>query len=311
MDTGKAKNIMQARDELLGVANEYRKRQIPIDNIVQDWDYWNGSENWSQLFFDEKLYPNPKEMIDRLHEKNFHIMISVWPGLGPNTPVYKEMQQKGFLYKPVGWAGFKYYDAYNPAANDLYWKYMNKGLFSKGIDAWWFDSTEPDLINASSKESTEYELKRMDNNYLGSFARYLNPYSLLITDAVYKNLRKATDQKRVYILTRSTFAGQQRAAATTWSGDIGANWSIYKNQIPAGLNHSMAGIPVLDIRYRRICPGKLRRRLLSRRQRSCLSGVIYANVSIRLILSDLQVARIGNSARDLGIRRFHTCSREI
>ncbi len=140
---------MQARDELLGVANEYRKRQIPIDNIVQDWDYWNGSENWSQLFFDEKLYPNPKEMIDRLHEKNFHIMISVWPGLGPNTPVYKEMQQKGFLYKPVGWAGFKYYDAYNPAANDLYWKYMKKGLFSKGIDAWWFDSTEPDLINAS------------------------------------------------------------------------------------------------------------------------------------------------------------------
>jgi alpha-D-xyloside xylohydrolase len=238
-----SKEHYASRDELLGVADEYRKRQIPIDNIVQDWDYWGGAKNWSQLFFDEKLYPHPKEMIDRLHEQNFHLMISVWPGLGPNTPVYKEMQQRGFLYKPVGWGGFKYYDAYNPAANDLYWKYMNKGLFSKGIDAWWFDSTEPDLINASTKESTEYELKRMDNNYLGSFARYLNPYSLLITDAIYKHLRKATNQKRAYILTRSTFAGQQRAAATTWSGDIGASWSIYKNQIPAGLNHSMAGIP--------------------------------------------------------------------
>jgi len=105
------------------------------------------------------------------------------------------------------------------------------------------DSTEPDVINALTKESSEYELKRMENNYLGSFARYLNPYSLRITEDTYKNQRKQTDKKRVYILTRSTFAGQQRAAATTWSGDIGANWSVYKNQISAGLNHCMSGIP--------------------------------------------------------------------
>ena len=231
------------RDELLSVVHEYRKRHIPIDNIIQDWDYWDGAANWGQLFFDEKKYPNPKEMIDIIHKQNFHIMISVWPGLGPNTPIYKDMQQRGFLYHPVGWAGFRYYDAYNPTANDLYWQYAEKGLFSKGIDAWWFDSTEPDVINALTKESTEYELKRMDNNYLGSFARYLNPYSLRITEDTYKNQRKVTDQKRVYILTRSTFAGQQRAAATTWSGDIGANWNVYKNQISAGLNHCMSGIP--------------------------------------------------------------------
>jgi alpha-D-xyloside xylohydrolase len=238
-----SKEHYENRDELLSVVNEYRKRQIPIDNIVQDWDYWDGAQNWGQLFFDEKKYPNPKEMIDIIHKQNFHIMISVWPGLGPNTPVYKDMQQRGFLYRPVGWAGFRYYDAYNPAANDLFWQYAEKGLFSKGIDAWWFDSTEPDVINALTKESTEYELKRMDNNYLGSFARYLNPYSLRITEDMYKNQRKVTDQKRVYILTRSTFAGQQRAAATTWSGDIGANWNVYKNQISAGLNHCMSGIP--------------------------------------------------------------------
>jgi alpha-D-xyloside xylohydrolase len=231
------------RDELLSIAQEYRKRQIPIDNIIQDWDYWDGRDNWGQLFFDDKKYPNPKEMIDILHKQNFHVMISIWCSFGPNTPVYKEMEQKGFLYPTVGWAKFKYFDAYNPKANDLYWKYMSKGLFAYGIDGWWMDSTEPDIINANTKEATEYEMKRVPDNYLGSFARYLNTYSLLSTEAVYKNQRLETNKKRVYILTRSTFAGQQRAAATTWSGDIGASWDIYKKQLSAGLNHSMSGIP--------------------------------------------------------------------
>ena len=167
-----------------------------------------------------------------------------WPRT--QTSIYKEMQKRGYFYAPVGWAGFRYYDAYNPKANDLYWQYADTGLFAKGIDAWWFDSTEPDVINALTKESTDYELKRMENNYLGSFARYLNPYSLLITEATYKNQRKETDQKRVYILTRSTFAGQQRAAATTWSGDIGADWPIYKNQISAGIKSLYGRYPLLD-----------------------------------------------------------------
>ncbi|MGH7994162.1 MAG: TIM-barrel domain-containing protein, partial [Limisphaerales bacterium] len=156
---------------------------------------------------------------------------------------YQDMEQHGYLYPPVGWAGFRFFDAYNPAANDLYWQYVSKGLFSKGIDGWWMDSTEPDIVNALTKESEEYEMKRVGTNYLGSFARYLNPYSLLATESVYQHQRQETDQKRVYILTRSTFAGQQRAAATTWSGDIGADWGVYKRQIPAGINHSMAGIP--------------------------------------------------------------------
>jgi alpha-D-xyloside xylohydrolase len=238
-----SKEHYENRDELLNVVQEYRKRQIPIDNIIQDWDYWDGGANWGQLFFDEKKYPNPKEMIDLIHKQNFHIMISVWPGLGPNTPVYKDMDRHGYLYRPVGWAGFKYYDAYNPAANDLFWNYAKKGLFAKGIDGWWFDSTEPDVINALTKESSEYELKRMDDNFAGSFAKYLNPYSLRITEDFYKNLRRETDRQRVYILTRSTFAGQQRAAATTWSGDIGANWIVFKHQISAGINHCMSGIP--------------------------------------------------------------------
>ena len=124
-------------------------------------------------------------------------MISIWTGLGPQTPVYKELDKNGFLYKPVGWAGFKYYDAYNPAANDIYWKHASKGLFSTGIDGWWMDSTEPDIINANTKESEEYEMKRTGKNYLGSFARYLNPYSLMCTESVY-NTRGLRPIKSVF-----------------------------------------------------------------------------------------------------------------
>ncbi|HTP85346.1 MAG TPA: TIM-barrel domain-containing protein [Bryobacteraceae bacterium] len=238
-----SKEHYATRDELLGIAAEYRKRQIPIDNIVQDWNYWGDNSMWGALVFDEKKYPRPAEMIDELHKEHFHLMISIWGGLGPASPIYKDMEKRGYLYSPVGWAGFRYYDAYNPAANDLYWQYANKGLFSKGVDAWWMDSTEPDIVNALTKDSHEFEMKRVENNHIGSFARYLNPYSLVITEGMYQRQRATTEQKRVYILTRSTFAGQQRAAATTWSGDIGADWSVFRKQISAGVNHSMAGIP--------------------------------------------------------------------
>jgi alpha-D-xyloside xylohydrolase len=229
--------------ELMSVAEKYRALKMPIDNIIQDWDYWNGAANWSGMFFDKTLFPEPKEMCDKLHRMNFHIIISIWPALGPNTAIYADMLQHGFLYKPVGWAGFKYYDAYNPAANQLYWKYLKAGLYSKGLDGWWIDSTEPDVVNAMTKESSEYELKKMGSNFLGSWARYINPFSLAMTNDLYKNLRNETSDHRAYILTRSTYAGQQRNAATTWSGDIGASWKVYRQQIPAGVNHSMSGIP--------------------------------------------------------------------
>lgn len=231
------------RDELLGVAKKYRQLQIPIDNIVQDWDYWNGNANWGSMNFDPKLYPKPEEMVQELHKMNFHLMLSIWPAMGPNTEIYKDFLSKGLLYKPVGWAGFKFLDAYNPAARELYWKYLNDGIISKGIDALWVDASELDLVNVLTKEATNYELKKMDNNFLGSFARYLNTFSLVQTDGIYKNWRKESDKERKCIVTRSVFAGQQRNAATTWSGDIGANWTIYKNQIAAGVNFCMSGVP--------------------------------------------------------------------
>ncbi|MBN2013520.1 DUF5110 domain-containing protein [candidate division KSB1 bacterium] len=238
-----SKEHYKNRDELLGIAREYRKRQIPIDNIIQDWNYWDGNPNWSQMFFDERKYPQPAEMVNLLHGMNYHIMISIWPGLGYKTAIYKDMQQRGYLFDRVGWAKFKYYDAFIPEANDLYWQYLKKGLYSTGIDAWWIDSTEPDIINATMKCAEEYEMKLVGKNHLGSWARYLNAYSLAMMDKLYENQRKETDQKRVYMLTRSAFAGQQRTAATTWSGDIGASWDVYKKQISAGLNFCMAGIP--------------------------------------------------------------------
>jgi alpha-D-xyloside xylohydrolase len=238
-----SKEHYASRDELLSVASEYRFRKIPIDNIIQDWQYWGDNDKWSGMIFDKERYPQPKKMIDSVHNMNYHIMFSIWPGLGPNTEIYKEMQKKGYLYDVVGWASFKYYDAFNSSANDVYWKYLKKGLFSIGADAFWVDSPEPDIVNATTKESQEYEMKKVGVNHLGSWARYLNAFSLVMMDDLYENLRKETDEKRVYILTRSAFAGQQRDATTTWSGDIGASWEIYKKQIAAGINFCMAGIP--------------------------------------------------------------------
>ncbi len=144
-----SKEHYKNRDELLNIAQVSQTAKYQ-STILFRTGITGIIGNWRQLFFDEKLYPNPKEMIDIFHKNNFHVMISIWAGLGPQTPVYKEMEKNGFFYKPVGWAGFKYYDAYNPAANDIYWKYK-KGLFSTGIDGWWTDSTEPDIINADTK----------------------------------------------------------------------------------------------------------------------------------------------------------------
>jgi alpha-D-xyloside xylohydrolase len=238
-----SKEHYDTQEELLTVARKYRKLRIPIDNMIQDWDYWNGAANWSGMFFDKTLFPDPEKMMKELHDMNYRAIISIWPALGPNTEIYADMERNGFLYKPVGWAGFKYFDTYIPEANDLYWKYLRDGIYSKGLDGWWIDSTEPDVVNALTKEATEYEMKKMGSNHIGSNARYLNSFSLVMTDHIHANWRKETSERRAYVLTRSCYAGQQRNAATTWSGDIGANWDVYRDQISAGTNHSMSGIP--------------------------------------------------------------------
>ena len=254
--TGKAQNLplwafgywqskerYQTQQEVVDVAKRYQKYgDVGLDVMVQDWEWWPSGQ-WSGMEFDSERYPNPKQMTETLHNMGLHTMISVWPCVGVESPMYFDMLNKGYLYEPLGWGGFRYVDVYNPDAMKLYCEYLNRGVKSQGFDAWWFDSTEPDVMNALTKESHQYEMKRMKPNHLGSFTRYLNPYVLVMLDYINNDWRSDTPNKRTTILTRSAFAGLQRCGAIPWSGDIGASWEIYRNQIAAGVNLCMSGIP--------------------------------------------------------------------
>lgn len=229
------------QEEIVNVVKEYRKRKLPLDNIVQDWMYW-GDLGWSALDFDRKKFPDPKGMIDTIHKHNAHIMISIWPNFSTETEVYKEMESKGFTIRGKDGESNVLYDPYNKGARDLYWNRINKNFFSIGMDAWWMDATEPEVQGSTIMDQVN-EIESWKNNAMGSMARYLLPFSLMTTKGVYESQREITDKKRVYILTRSAYAGQQRYGAVTWSGDIHARWDVFRNQVSAGLNFCMAGIP--------------------------------------------------------------------
>lgn len=240
----------KTQDELISIVKEFRKRKIPLDNIVQDWFYWK-EDQWGSHEFDKDRYPDPERMVKELHEKyHTRIMISVWPKFYVGTKHFDEFKKNGWLYMrnvEVGqkdWVGPGYvstfYDPYSEGARKLYWNQINKKLFSLGFDAWWLDSTEPDL---QSNLSFNEWLLRIGPTALGTSARYLNTYSLMNSKAVYEGQRKTKPNQRVFILTRSAFAGQQKYSAATWSGDVAARWFDLKNQIPAGLNFSLSGIP--------------------------------------------------------------------
>lgn len=240
----------RTEEELLSVVEEFRERKIPLDNVVQDWFYWK-QDQWGSHEFDPSRFPDPVGMIEELHHKlNTRIMISVWPKFYVGTENYNEFKKNGWLYMrnvekgQRDWVGPGYistfYDPYSEKATSLFWKQINEKLFSKGIDAWWLDSTEPDLQSNLSREET---ICRIGPTAMGSASRYLNTFSLLNCKGVYEGQRQTDPDKRVFILTRSSFAGQQRYAAATWSGDIAARWYDLKAQIPAGLNFSLSGIP--------------------------------------------------------------------
>jgi alpha-D-xyloside xylohydrolase len=183
-------------------------------------------------------------MVDDLHKNNIHLMISVWPFFEPGSKEYDYMDKQGwfidkFKYDklPYHRAGMAAYDATNPAARKYYWELMNKALFGIGVDAWWLDTVEPET------EGLEDNIQLAHKLAIGSGNRYVNLYPLLTEEGVYKGQRSASDQKRVFILGRSAFAGSQRAAVTAWSGDILSNFETFKRQIPAGLNYSISGLP--------------------------------------------------------------------
>lgn len=239
----------KTQDELLDALKEYRKRNIPIDNIVQDWSYW--PENaWGSHDFDPARFPDPEGMIDSVHAMDARIMISVWPKFYYTTEHYKQFDEKGWMFDRAvkdsirDWIGPGYiagfYDAYSEGARKMFWDQMNDKLYSKGIDAWWMDASEPDIL---SNASMQYRKELMNPTALGPAEEYFNAYSIVNAMAIYDGQRSVKPNDRVFLLTRSGFAGLQRYSTATWSGDIGTRWEDMKAQISAGLNFALSGIP--------------------------------------------------------------------
>ncbi len=239
----------KTQKELTNTLKEFRKRQIPIDNIVQDWSYWP-KDAWGSHDFDAERFPDPKGMVDTVHQLNARLMISVWPKFYYTTEHYKEFDEKGWMYNQAvkdsirDWIGKGYiagfYDAYSEGARKLFWEQMNEKLYKLGIDAWWMDASEPDIL---SNASIEYRKELMNPTALGSSTEYFNAYGLMNAKGIYEGQRQTNNNDRVFLLTRSGFAGSQKYAAVIWSGDIGTRWEDMKAQISAGLNYAVSGNP--------------------------------------------------------------------
>jgi alpha-D-xyloside xylohydrolase len=235
--------------ELLDVVAEYRRRRIPLDNIVMDWFYWK-EDQWGSHEFDKTRFPDAKGMIDKLHQQNVHFMISVWPKFYPATANYQELDAAGFMYHGNIEAGAKdwvgpgytssFYDPYSKPARDMYWSQINRNLNVLGVDAWWMDATEPDPHSNLDIDSIK---ARIGPTAMGPADQYFNTYALIHTEGVYRGSREVNPDKRVFILTRSGNAGIQRNAAAVWSGDIVSRWDDLYNQISAGVSIGYSGLP--------------------------------------------------------------------
>ena len=235
--------------EVLSTFNEFRRRRIPIDNIVIDWLHWK-QDSWGSHEFDLKRFPDPKGMVDSVHAMNGRVMISVWPKFYTTTEHYKEFDRNGWMYKGAvrdsirDWVGPGYlgsfYDAYAPEARKLFWSQMNDHYMPLGIDAWWMDASEPNIRDCID---IEYRKDLMNPTALGPADKYFNAYALMNAEAIYDGQRGADPDRRVFLLTRSGFAGLQRYSTATWSGDIATRWEDMEAQISAGLNFAVSGIP--------------------------------------------------------------------
>ena len=213
-------------DEILDNAQEFRARKLPMDLIVQDWQYW-GKYGWNAMQWDEDHYPAPAALVRDLHELHVKLMVSVWSSIDPKSVLGKEFAARN-MYLP----GTMWIDFLNPDARALYWKNFSSRMLSLGIDAWWLDATEPENDALAGAKT-----------FAGPGDRYRLIYPLLVTKTVYEGQRKDAPDNRVFILTRSAFLGEQRYAAAVWSGDIGSNWETLRRQIPAGLDFSITGLP--------------------------------------------------------------------
>ena len=255
-------------DELCDVLDKYREQQVPLDGIVQDWQYWGCDSNWNAMRFMNPHYINkmgdpqwmkylpnnddknaknqeariktPEEMVKYVHDHNAHIMISIWPDFGPWTAPYKELKAINGLYDFESWppnSGARVYDAFNPKARDIYWKYLTP-MYKMDFDGWWTDSTEPDHLN---NKPSDYNTPTAD----GTWRSVQNAFPLVTNRGIYEHQRAMKgNTKRSFQMTRSSFLGIQHYGSFSWSGDISSNWDTFKNQIPASLNYMLCGIPM-------------------------------------------------------------------
>ena len=238
------------QDDIVSTLAEFRRRHIPIDNIVQDWQYWL-PDQWGSHEFDKARYPDPEAMLDSVHAMHGRFMISVWPKFYTNTDNYKELKAAGYAYTHaedsavVDWLGYpeSFYDAYAAGGRKIFWRQMDENLYSKygrKIDAWWMDASEPNLRDCLPMDYFKWLLTP---NALGSSTEFLNAYALVNAQAIYEGQRSVDPDKRVFLLTRNGFAGLQRYSTASWSGDIGTTWTDMRAQMEAGLGYSMSGIP--------------------------------------------------------------------
>ncbi|MCD8313792.1 MAG: DUF5110 domain-containing protein, partial [Bacteroidales bacterium] len=237
------------QDQIVGTLAEFRRRHIPIDNIVQDWNYW-ADDQWGSHEFEASRYPDPKRMVDDIHAMHGRVMVSVWPKFYINTEHYKEFERNGWMYMQAvrdsirDWVGPGYvgsfYDAYSAPARRLFWRQMADHLYPLGFDSWWMDASEPNIRDCTEMD---YRKALTTPTALGPSAQYFNAYALMNAEAIYEGQRGIEPDRRVFLLTRSGFAGLQRYSTAVWSGDIGTRWEDMRAQITAGLNFCASGIP--------------------------------------------------------------------
>lgn len=247
-----SKERYKTANETLGIVQQYRKLGVPLDGIIQDWQYWGSNYLWNAMDFLAEEFANGKQMIDDVHKLGAHFMISVWASFGPMTKAYRELDEKGLLFDFETWpqsgltfwpprkdypSGVRVYDAFSPEARAIYWKYL-KTLFDYGTDAWWMDSTDPDCFDGSPET---YAHKAGQDG--GTWRSLRNAFPLETVRGVYQAQRNVSSDKRVFIMTRSSFAGQQHYGSNMWSGDVTSSWDMLRKQVPAGLSFSLTGNP--------------------------------------------------------------------
>ena len=233
------------------IVDQHRALQVPLDGIIQDWQYWGSNYLWNAMDFLSEDFSNGPQMIQNVHRKHAHFMISIWASFGPQTQQFRELNEKGLLLPIETWpqsgishiwpprmdypSGVKVYDAFSPVARAIYWKYLKK-LYDYGTDAWWMDSTDPDFFNP---RESDYQHPVTG----GTWRSLRNAFPLETVRGIYQSQRKDDRGKRVFIMTRSAFAGQQHYGSNMWSGDVASSWDMLRKQIPAGLSFSLTGNP--------------------------------------------------------------------